>query len=387
MGVIKGKIIKTTWNNANKKHLMNRGYKFDKLGDEIEILSEDIQATSPIKVECVCDMCGKSFVRQRRRIVDENYTLCHSCTSKNSHKPKLCECGRPIERPKDYDKCPLCRTTQYTRNDYVFIDDKTVKIILRNSKQEINGFTFIDKEDLDKVIEYKWRISTNNYIVGGKNNQTRLHRYIMDCPEDKEIDHINRVTIDNRKCNLRIVDRKENCNNRTAYGELRYSALRHNDVANGDGVRMSFWTQGCDIRCEGCHNSSMWDFNGGKPYTQDVIEEIKENMYANNIKRDFSILGGEPLAPRNLDVTLDVVINVKRFFPNAKIWLWTGHLYEDLKDFKQIMILNFLDVLIDGQFELDKRDLTLAHKGSTNQREIDVQKSLEEDKVVLWEDV
>ena len=79
-----------------------------------------------------------------------------------------------------------------------------------------------------------------------------------------------------------------------------------------------------------------------------------------------------------------MVINVKRFFPNAKIWLWTGRLYEDLKDFKQIMILSFLEVLIDGQFELAKRDLTLTHRGSTNQREIDVQKSLEEGKVVLW---
>ena len=383
MGVIKNNKIKTTWNTANRDYLINKGYKFTKLLQEIEIEAKDLQPTSPIKVECECNLCGEHFLRNRRRIKDENYTLCRSCTAKNNHKPKLCECGRPIERPGQYDKCPLCRTTQYTRNDYTFIDDKTVKIVLRNSKQEINGFTFIDKEDLEKVIKYKWRLSTNNYILGGEDNQTRLHRYIMNCPKDKEIDHINRVTIDNRKCNLRIVDRKENCNNRTTYGDLRYSTLKYNDVANGDGIRMSFWTQGCDIRCEGCHNSSMWDFNGGKPYTQNVIEEIKENMYKDNIKRDFSILGGEPLAPKNSDVTLDVVINVKRFFPNAKIWLWTGHSYEDLKDFKQIMILSFLDVLIDGRFELDKKDLTLKHKGSTNQREIDVQESLKQGEIIL----
>lgn len=383
MGLIKNKYIKTTWNGANKSHLLDKGYKFTKIGDDIEVLSQDIQPTSPMKVECRCNICNKEFIRQRRQIKDEDYTLCKSCTAKNNHKPKLCSCGKPIERPGKYDKCPACRITQFTCNDYLFVDDKTIKIILRNSNQEVNGFTFIDKDDLDKVIKYKWRISTNNYILGGEDNQTRLHRYIMDCPEDKEVDHINRITIDNRKCNLRVVDRKENCNNRTSYGDLRYYALKYNDVTNGEGVRMSFWTQGCDIRCNGCHNSSIWDFDGGKPYSYHVIEEIKEHMYDNNIKRDFSILGGEPLADRNLNVTLDVVINVKRFFPKAKIWLWTGHLYEELKDFKQIMILQFLDTLVDGRFELDKRDLTLKHKGSANQREIDVQESLKKGKIIL----
>ena len=378
------KYIRTTWNSANKNHLISKGYTFTKIGEDISVLMEDLHPNSPIKVIAECDCCGKIFERERRFIKETCF--CRSCSLKKyrSNKRKRCKCGNVINRPKDHDYCSDCRITQYTRNDYFYLNNNTAVLILRSSKNIVNGFTIIDSKNLKKVIKYKWRIGTGNYIIGGKDNHTRLHKYIMNCPRDKEIDHINNITIDNRESNLRIVTRKDNCSNRRNYKNFRYADIKFNDVTNGEGVRVSFWLQGCDLHCKDCHNYAIWDFNGGKQYSKDVVDTVVNNIDINNIRRNISVLGGEPLHEKNIDTTLDFLINVKRKKPDVNVWLWTGYEFENLNNDKQKIALLYIDVLIDGRFELDKRDITLKFRGSTNQRIIDVKESLNQDKVILY---
>lgn len=368
--------IRTTWNSANKEHLLTKGYVFTKIGDEISVLMEDLSYKSPIKVKVECENCGYIYERQRR-FVNENH-FCKTCNLRNirAEKRKRCQCGNVIDRPKDYDICSDCRITQYTRNKYVLLDENVAVLFLRNFQDKVNGYTFVDTKNLKEITKYKWRIGTGNYIIGGADNNTRLHRYIMNCPDDMEIDHINNLTVDNREANLKIVNRKENCNNRRNYIDSRYADLKFNDIANGSGVRVSFWLQGCDLHCKGCHNYSIWEFGEGKQYSKKVVEDTIEQIDLKNVHRDISILGGEPLHKKNIDVTLDFIINVKRKKPDTKIWLWTGYQFENLLDYKQKMVLMYVDVLIDGRFEIDKKDLKLKYRGSSNQRVIDVKESL-----------
>lgn len=379
--MIKETYIETTWNNANRKHLMDSGYIFTKLQDRLIISSLDLQPTSNIKVEVECDNCHKIFKRQRRRLKELHY--CEDCSYKMRKVPAICSCGNRLHRPSKYKKCKECRITLQTKNEYIDIGNGSVILVLRTRNNEINGYTLIDEEDLSKVMQYKWRIGTGNYIIGGKDNLTRLHRFLINCPDDMEVDHINRITIDNRKVNLKVVDRQANCKNRTPIENKRYADIKFNDVANGDGIRVSFWLQGCDLRCPNCHNESIWDFSGGKIYTQKTVKDVLSKINDNNIHRDFSILGGEPLHPKNIDVTLDMLINVKRFFPNIKIWLWTGYTFENLNQLKHRLVLQYIDVLIDGKFDINKRDLMLKHRGSENQRVIDVKESLQKNKVII----
>lgn len=385
--------IETTWNSANKKHYIEKGYNFTKMYDKLKVLSTDLQSTSPIKVRVKCDCCGEIFERQRRKLGNKN--LCRKCTYKNNGnkmRKKICKCGNYIDRPKDNDLCSDCRKklNKYIyENDYIDIGNNIVKVVLYNRKGIINGFTFIDKDDVDRVKQYKWRISTGNYILGGEDNYTRLHNFIMNITPDKniEVDHINRIPIDNRKINLKITTHKENCNNRRSINEYRYADLKYNDSINGEGITMSFWVQGCDFKCKNCHNSSIWDFDGGKPYiSKNIIEDIKNNIYKNGIKRNLSILGGEPLHIRNIFMVYDLCASIKRIFPEVKIWVWTGYNFEDLfKNDLHRIILNYIDVLVDGRFIEELKDLKLKHRGSSNQRIIDVQKSLNQNKVILYD--
>ena len=151
---------------------------------------------------------------------------------------------------------------------------------------------------------------------------------------------------------------------------MRYSGLLRNDLAAAPGVSVSFFTQGCPHRCKGCHNPETWDFKGGKEFTPQVLEEIYETLRANGIERNFCIMGGEPLCEENLFLTFMVLTEVKNHFPNTKVYLWTGYYYDDLKkrnDSKINLILEKVDVLIDGPYEESLRDITLKMRGSSNQ--------------------
>lgn len=166
---------------------------------------------------------------------------------------------------------------------------------------------------------------------------------------------------------------------------MRFSKIKDNDIANGLGVTMSLWTQGCPHHCKGCFNGETWDFDAGEEFEDSDLEYILENINKNNVHRDLSILGGEPLCPENVDGVIEVCKIFKEKFPEKKIYLWTGYVVEQFNE-KQRNVLNYIDVLVDGPFVQAKRNLSLMMRGSSNQRVIDVKKSLDENKVVLFQD-
>lgn len=149
-----------------------------------------------------------------------------------------------------------------------------------------------------------------------------------------------------------------------------------NDIANGPGINVSFWVQGCRSCCPHCHNPETWDFDGGKEFTSEVLDKIEEALVANGIKRGLSILGGEPLDPRNLFLTELVIREIRKDFPDIKINLWTGYTYEELQKQKNKhidYILSQLSLLVDGPYIHEERDITLPMRGSRNQRIIDME--------------
>lgn len=151
---------------------------------------------------------------------------------------------------------------------------------------------------------------------------------------------------------------------------MRYSGIIRNDLAAAPGVSVTFFTQGCPHRCEHCHNPETWDFNGGKEFTAETLNEIYEALGANGINRNFCVMGGEPLCEENEFLVHMLLLNVKERFPDIKIYIWTGYYYEDLKKrttSKIEKILELTDVLIDGPYIHKLRDTTLPMRGSSNQ--------------------
>ena len=150
---------------------------------------------------------------------------------------------------------------------------------------------------------------------------------------------------------------------------VKFAAINKNDFINGEGVCVSLWVQGCPHHCKGCHNPEQWDFNSGNEIDIDIlINEILIAIEANGIQRNFSILGGEPMAQRNISNTLYILEQVKKHFPNIKTYVWTGYTIEELLSLYNKEILQNIDILIDGRFILAERDITLKLRGSKNQR-------------------
>ena len=169
---------------------------------------------------------------------------------------------------------------------------------------------------------------------------------------------------------------------------MRFAGIMENDFTDGIGISVSFWTQGCPHHCKGCHNPDTWDFNGGNVLPDNYIQKTIESIYKNGVRRNLSVLGGEPLCNENSEIVDNLLRGVKEHDSSVRTFLWTGYNYEDLLKSENSYTrdsLKYIDVLIDGPFILKYRDITLHLKGSTNQRVIDVVKSLEEDRVVLFE--
>ena len=146
---------------------------------------------------------------------------------------------------------------------------------------------------------------------------------------------------------------------------IRIADIKPNDVVDGEGICVSVWLQGCPHHCKGCHNPETWNFSGGIEYDQDMlIFKIIKLLKKNNIKRDLSILGGEPLCPENRDFTKNLAKAVKEAYNDIKIYCWTGYTLEQLDN----QYLEDIDILIDGPFVLENRDITLKFRGSPNQR-------------------
>ena len=170
---------------------------------------------------------------------------------------------------------------------------------------------------------------------------------------------------------------------------MNYADIKRVDVANGEGVRVSVFVSGCNHHCKGCFNQCAWDFNYGNKFTEKEIDKVIEYLDHDYIN-GLSLLGGEPLEKQNQIGLLPLVKKVKEKFPNKDIWCYTGFDFE--KDVVENMsknndttkeLLKYIDVLVDGKFEEDKKDLKLKFRGSSNQRVLDVKQSLKEKKPVI----
>ncbi len=156
---------------------------------------------------------------------------------------------------------------------------------------------------------------------------------------------------------------------------MRYAGIIKNDVAAGQGVCVTFFVQGCKQHCPGCHNPETWDFDGGYEFTQDTLDNIILALKANGVQRNFCVMGGEPLCEENAFLTNLVITEVRKIYPDIKIYVWTGYIYEHLVDKQEKLLQNIfknIDVLIDGPFIQSERDITLPMRGSRNQRIIEL---------------
>ena len=163
---------------------------------------------------------------------------------------------------------------------------------------------------------------------------------------------------------------------------MRYNLIRKMDISNGPGVRVSVFMQGCSFHCKNCFNSETWDFEGGKEFNDETIEKIL-NLCGQNYVEGLSILGGEPMHPTNIEGTTKLAKAFKEKYPNKSIWVWSGFLYD--RDLKDKEVLKYIDVLVDGQYVDELHDTTLKWRGSSNQRVIDVKKTLQNKDIVLYE--
>lgn len=161
---------------------------------------------------------------------------------------------------------------------------------------------------------------------------------------------------------------------------MKYNKIRKMDIANGPGIRVSIFMQGCSFHCEGCFSEETWDFNKGKDFTDETIKKVLE-LCENPTIKGLSILGGEALHPKNIEGTTALAKAYKEKFPKKDLWIWTGFLFENIKDKE---VLKYTDVLVDGQFQIKNRNPKLKYCGSTNQRVIDVKKSLKKGEITLF---
>lgn len=172
---------------------------------------------------------------------------------------------------------------------------------------------------------------------------------------------------------------------------MNYADIKRYDVANGPGVRVSVFVSGCTHRCPGCFNEEAWDFNFGKPFTQETIDYIID-LLKPDFYKGITFLGGEPLEHINQQGLLPLARKIREVYPEKSIWCFTGYDFE--KDVLGRMInewpetkelLSYIDVLVDGEFIEAQKDLSLVFKGSANQRHILVQESMKSGSLVLWE--
>ena len=181
---------------------------------------------------------------------------------------------------------------------------------------------------------------------------------------------------------------------------MNYASIREMDISNGESIGVALFVQGCHFHCHNCFNQETWDFNGGNEWNDEIKDKFLELINRPYIKR-ITILGGEPLANESVENILDLVSEIRVLFPDKSIWIYTGYTFEEIQLLSKGLdqeamrfnkynkmrqnILENCDVLVDGRYIDELRDITLKWRGSSNQRVIDVKRSLKQGKVILWE--
>lgn len=176
---------------------------------------------------------------------------------------------------------------------------------------------------------------------------------------------------------------------------MNYIKISKYDTSNGVGIGVVLWVSGCTCHCKNCHNPQTWNFNVGTVFTDDTMKELLLALNKPYISR-LTFSGGHPLEPQNIDTVYKIIRTIHSKLPDKSIWLYTGYTWEEMlekdKQYEKfeintifpLYVVKMCDVLVDGRYEDDKRDITLAWRGSTNQRVIDVQKSLKENRIELY---
>ena len=174
---------------------------------------------------------------------------------------------------------------------------------------------------------------------------------------------------------------------------MHYGTVKKFDVANGEGIRTTLFVSGCTNRCKNCFQPETWAFDYGEPFTDEVAEDILDSFKISSV-RGLTVLGGEPMEPSNQRALLPFLKEFKRRYPNKTLWLFTGNLYEELTgqlgEHPKCLditpeILALVDILVDGRFEEEKKQLGLRFRGSSNQRIIDMNKTREAGEIVIWD--
>lgn len=395
--------------------------KLSSIYNDVYILNQNNPMNTKLQhIEVTCPCCHQSRLVRKTLLSDNNKdklksTLCINCSNKS--------------------KIIFYKESQ---------NDTYSCFILNGHK------CYIDDEDINLIEYKNLQLSRDGkYVYVNDDEQSGLlHRLITNADKKNivNVDHINHNTFDNRKKNLRFATHQENifnsklssnsktgfdnisiCNRKQkwfcqyrlnnkrvtkrfykfmdAYNfihneknrgnfsydifndstlHLEYAGIEFDDVANGTGLGLVFFTQYCPHHCKGCQNPQTWERNKGIKFTEDVFNQIinyyKQTPFANRL----TISGGEPF--ENLIIVNYIVAEFKRLYPQKKVWIYTGYLFEDLvRDIKNFALLEMTDYLVDGKFEIEKRNVALQFRGSSNQRIIDVQKTLEKGEIVLYE--
>ena len=163
---------------------------------------------------------------------------------------------------------------------------------------------------------------------------------------------------------------------------MNYCKIRQIDIANGNGCRVSIFVSGCERRCKGCFQPETWNFNYGKEFTEQTMELLLELAKPDYIS-GLSVLGGDPMHPRNREEVIKLIRRFKEVYPNKTVWLWTGYLIEDI--FEDI-IDSDIDVIVDGPFKEELKDLRLKYRGSSNQRVISLTETIKTGDIILIEE-
>lgn len=164
---------------------------------------------------------------------------------------------------------------------------------------------------------------------------------------------------------------------------MKYAGIIIDDVQNGSGYGAVYFSQGCSHHCKGCQNPETWDFNDGKEFNEEILDKLFKFYENTSFATRLTLSGGDPID--TYEQSAYIARKFKNKFPKHKIWLYTGYNFDDIKDKKELReLFSLIDVIVDGEFKQELRDITLQFRGSSNQRIIDVKKSLNQNKIILF---